>query len=121
MISNHRRGESHWTAKLTEADVRAIRAEYAAGARVVDLAKSYPCSKVNVHHIVHGRRWKHLLPAVLNGYGPRGGASGHTATDDPLPIGCDTRAAGAGLSPLAPCAGGTFDDRPGDREAELAA
>jgi hypothetical protein len=57
------RGERRHSAKLTEADVLEIRRRHGDGRRLVDLARDFPqCSKVNLHHIIHGRSWKYLLP-----------------------------------------------------------
>lgn len=58
------RGEARWSARLTEADVLDIRARYGRGECLKALHVLYPqCSKPNLHHIVHGRRWKYLLDA----------------------------------------------------------
>ncbi|SNT15916.1 hypothetical protein SAMN06295912_15016 [Sphingomonas laterariae] len=55
------RGTQVWCAKLTDVDVIAIRRRYAAGDTLATLAAAYPqCSKVNLHHIVRDRRWRHL-------------------------------------------------------------
>lgn len=61
-MSNYQRGEARPHARLKDADVLEIRRRHAAGDRLRDLAAAYPqVSKVNLHHIVHGRRWRHLL------------------------------------------------------------
>ena len=57
----YERGEARHTAKLTETDVLDIRRRYHDGAPLKEPAKLYPqCSKVNLHHIVHNRRWAWL-------------------------------------------------------------
>lgn len=55
------RGEAHYRAKLTEDQVRAIRAEHAAGASYLALAARYGVGKTTIGHILAGRSWKHLL------------------------------------------------------------
>lgn len=56
------RGERHSRAKLTAADVRAIRA--AAGKQTSrELAIKYGCSYALIGHIWTGRLWRHLLPS----------------------------------------------------------
>lgn len=55
-------GSDRWSAKLTEAEVVEIRSLYKDGMKLKDLAKRFPkVSKPNLHHIVHNRRWRHLL------------------------------------------------------------
>lgn len=54
-------GEAHGQAKLTEDDVRAIRAEYAAGGVTLRaLASRYGMSVGGLHHIILGRTWTHV-------------------------------------------------------------
>lgn len=56
-----RHGESHGAAKLTAAQVRAIRDEYAAGSTsIVRLATGYGVTEGTIAHIVHRRKWKHI-------------------------------------------------------------
>lgn len=50
-------GENNGRARLTWADVHAIRAAQAVGARQVDLANKYGVHQVQVSHIVRGTRW----------------------------------------------------------------
>lgn len=57
---NAPRGESHGRAKLTEADVHAIRAAVAAGARQNAVARRYGITPQSVWSIVHGDTWSHL-------------------------------------------------------------
>lgn len=57
-------GEARPSARLTEADVLAIRAQHLEGKALAEIAAAFPqCSKPNIHHIINGRRWKYLLPA----------------------------------------------------------
>ncbi len=56
------RGTAHHAAKLTEAQVIEIRSRHAAGEALKSLHVAFPqCSKVNLHHIVTGKIWAHLL------------------------------------------------------------
>ena len=53
-----RRGERHPLAKVTAADVRAIRARWAEGAiRQADLARAYDISSAHLRGILSGRLW----------------------------------------------------------------
>jgi hypothetical protein len=55
------RGDRHWKAKLTEGDVRAIRAEYATGlVTQAQIGARYGTCQVNVSDIVNGKLWAHL-------------------------------------------------------------
>jgi hypothetical protein len=54
------RGERHWKARVTEADVRAIRAGHAAGVPYATLAAKYDISKGSVKAIVTRRNWSHV-------------------------------------------------------------
>lgn len=55
------RGEKRWCAKLTEDDVRAIRARYAAGkVSICKLADEYGASLSAVQLVVHHKTWKHV-------------------------------------------------------------
>jgi hypothetical protein len=54
-------GEHNTNAKLTEADVRLIRAEVAAGVSTrAELARRYGVTKTLVGGVVSGRGWKHV-------------------------------------------------------------
>ncbi len=53
-------GERCCSAKLTDADVLAIRARAASGERYSDIAKAFSVAISNVSHIVRRRRWKHI-------------------------------------------------------------
>lgn len=52
-------GESHHKAKLTEADVRAIRAS---GRTQRDLAAEYGVTQATIWHIIHRDTWKRVMP-----------------------------------------------------------
>lgn len=55
------RGEGHTAAKLTEADVVAMRRRYAAGGvRYQDVANEYGVSKRTAYDAIVGLTWKHL-------------------------------------------------------------
>jgi DNA invertase Pin-like site-specific DNA recombinase len=54
------RGTKNPLAKLTEDDVRKMRAEYAAGARQVDLAARYGIWQGTVSSILRRRTWAHV-------------------------------------------------------------
>ena len=57
-------GANHHHAKLSEADVLAIRATYADGGITQQkLADNFGVGHVNIHNIVHRQRWAHLPPA----------------------------------------------------------
>jgi hypothetical protein len=51
------RGERHWKAKITEADVRAIRASKGT---TRDLAKQFGIAASTISNIRAGVRWKHV-------------------------------------------------------------
>lgn len=55
------RGEAHHSAKLSEADVLAIRARSSSGETMFKLSKEYRVGHATVHRIVTGHTWKHLL------------------------------------------------------------
>lgn len=55
------RGERHHRAKITENDVRSIRAASASGASRRALAAQYGLSKRAIQFIVQRRNWKHVL------------------------------------------------------------
>jgi hypothetical protein len=52
-------GSAHPRAKLTEADVAVIRAEYRPG-RGGDLMRRYGVSQASLWAVVHGKSWKHV-------------------------------------------------------------
>jgi hypothetical protein len=52
-------GVKHHKAKLTEEQVRAIRADWRGATR---LSKIYPVSRTTIEHIKSGKIWRHLLP-----------------------------------------------------------
>lgn len=53
-------GASHYRAKLTEDDVRAMRREYAVGATLGELSSKYGIQKPAIHRIVNRQAWKHV-------------------------------------------------------------
>jgi DNA-binding NarL/FixJ family response regulator len=55
-------GEAHPSAKLTEAEVRAIRRRTAAGERQKDLAAEFHVSPSSISKIANGKSWAHLGP-----------------------------------------------------------
>lgn len=54
------RGENHSQTKITIAQVKAIRADYAVGATQSSLAAKYGLSKCNVWNIVNFKSWKNV-------------------------------------------------------------
>lgn len=56
------RGEKHFRAKLTEADVRDICKKYASGNTTQrKLAAFYGIDHAGIHRIIHGEKWKHVV------------------------------------------------------------
>lgn len=54
-------GESHPNAKLTESNVRAIRAEYLSGGiSQEDLGERFGVSRPAISLVLHGKRWRHV-------------------------------------------------------------
>lgn len=58
--ANIAHGERHGHAKLTEDNVREIRARYGAGETCTNLAAEFGVSQPNVNVLVHGKTWKHV-------------------------------------------------------------
>lgn len=54
------RGEQHGAARLTEADVRAIRRAVSEGATHAATADAFGVARVTVTFIVNRRRWRHV-------------------------------------------------------------
>lgn len=54
------RGAEHKLARLTDEDVRQIRALHKRGASQTDLAKRFEVSLSSVHRIVHNQTWRHV-------------------------------------------------------------
>lgn len=54
------RGEKMWIAKVTEADVRTIRAAFAAGERRIAIAQRLGISKNIVYQVISGQSWRHV-------------------------------------------------------------
>lgn len=55
-----RKGEAHHAAKLTEADVLAIRAAHRAGESPKSLGTRYGVTGANICDIVHRKTWRHI-------------------------------------------------------------
>lgn len=55
------KGEANGHAKLTESDVRAIRARAAAGERQADLSREYGVTPQSIWNIVNRWIWKHIV------------------------------------------------------------
>ena len=74
-------GVNHVWAKLSEEDVREIRATYASGEySQSDLAEMYACRQGTISNIINSRTWRHLDPAPIKPrQGPRFG-SAHPCT-----------------------------------------
>lgn len=54
-------GEAHRDAKLTTADVIAIRARYRSGqASIRGMAREYGMAHCNMQSVVHGKTWRHV-------------------------------------------------------------
>ena len=74
----HIEGDSHPHAKLTAADVVAIRARYAAGGVTLRrLAAEYGVQPANIGHVIAGRAWTHLplVECYTSTAGERNGAA----------------------------------------------
>jgi hypothetical protein len=54
------RGPAHAKAKLTEEDVRQIRAMAALGIETTWMAALFPCNRNSINHIRAGRNWRHV-------------------------------------------------------------
>lgn len=55
------KGESHWSAKLTDSDVKAIRQRYAAGGAVQQfLADEYGVTHQAISLIITRKKWRHI-------------------------------------------------------------
>lgn len=57
-------GESHPSAKLTDAKVRELRRRVAAGELIRDLAPEYGVSVTTIREVASGKRWSHIEGAV---------------------------------------------------------
>jgi hypothetical protein len=58
------RGERAHSARLTEADVRAIRSRHGGGETVSGLAREYGISRGAVQGVIYGRTWTHVRDAA---------------------------------------------------------
>lgn len=54
------RGEGHVCAKLTDADVRAIRLRLAEGARPSDVGRTFGVARRTIADIRNGKTWRHV-------------------------------------------------------------
>ncbi len=54
------RGEEHPRAKLTELDVKRIRARCAAGESLRSVARAFGVSRTNIRMIIRRRTWAHV-------------------------------------------------------------
>ena len=59
------RGEGSYTAKVTEADVLAMREHRAAGRELQVIAEEFGVTKQNVSYIVTGKTWKHVGGPIM--------------------------------------------------------
>lgn len=57
---DHARGVLNVNAKLTEADVKALRRAYAGGVTQVQLARRFGIRQQNISQIVRGKTWVHV-------------------------------------------------------------
>ena len=62
--SHFGKGEEQTNAKLKEKDVLEIRAAGTAGDAPSEIAKRYGVTVSNIRLILHGKAWRHLLPAT---------------------------------------------------------
>lgn len=58
------RGSRHGKSKLTEADVREIRARFKSGENQCSIARGFGITNQNVSYIVHRVTWKHVEDAA---------------------------------------------------------
>jgi hypothetical protein len=56
----HLHGVTHWKARITEADVREIRLQFASGVTAKELAAKYTRTTQSIKHIVERRQWRHV-------------------------------------------------------------
>jgi len=54
------RGEGHYLARFTDAQVIDIRNRHAAGEKVIRLARAFGVERETINFIVRGETWKHL-------------------------------------------------------------
>ena len=59
-LKNPSRGEAHYRARLTEADVRSIRSRYAAGESTRAIAADLAVSLETVKAAAHRKTWRHV-------------------------------------------------------------
>lgn len=53
-------GKDNGRAKLTEIDVRNIRAKHGEAANLSDLSRSYGVTATAIRHIINGKNWRHV-------------------------------------------------------------
>jgi hypothetical protein len=61
--SNHPRGADHYQARVSEADVIALRETWSPGDSIHELRKTYGVSSRALYQILRGATWKHVTPA----------------------------------------------------------
>lgn len=66
-------GEAHGSSRLTEDNIRGIRAQMAMGVEQKQIAKSYGVTPTTICDIINGRTWTHLQNSALNGHPPTKG------------------------------------------------
>ena len=54
------RGEGHGLHKLTESDVRDIRARRAAGEEIQSITASYPVNQSTIERVIYRQTWRHV-------------------------------------------------------------
>jgi len=64
------RGEKHYNAHLTDADIRAIRRLSASGMNQRDIAARFGVTRSNVSVIVTKKRWKHVKEEEVEACSP---------------------------------------------------
>lgn len=55
-----RHGGRHWKTRMTEPDVRAMRAAVKAGVSIADVARAFGLNYYTAHSIVRGENWRYL-------------------------------------------------------------
>lgn len=59
-LRNPSHGEAHHLARLTESDVRAIRARYDAGESTDSIARDFPVTVHNIKAVAYRKTWRHV-------------------------------------------------------------
>lgn len=60
------RGERTGTSKLTDNDVREIRARWASGETFAQIARSYGVTAANISYVARGVTWRHIVLAITH-------------------------------------------------------